>query len=233
MGGNHARAVRLSAPPHPQPPCFGRPLPAMTPVMSDSFLARLRDRLDPLEGESGAVRGDGDLNGAPSPSGLPLRPAAVLAPLILHDGPPRFLLTLRAGHLSAHAGQIAFPGGRLEPGETPVEAVLRETREETGIGPAHVDLIGRLDAYETVTQFRITPFVGVLRPGYVLKPDPGEVADLFEAPVDFLMNPDNHLRHEREFQGVMRSYYAMPWEGRYIWGATAGMLKALYDRLYG
>ena len=118
-------------------------------------------------------------------------------------------------------------------GETPAQAAVRELEEEVGIGAGHVELIGRFDGYETVTGFHVTPFVGVLKPGYVLRPDPGEVADVFEAPFDFLMDPVNHQRHSREWQGHRRHFYAMPWEGRYIWGATAGMLKSLHDRLYG
>lgn len=205
----------------------------MTPA--DALLGRLRDRLDPVDDPSEPPRfGDGDLNG-----GLPvrtgkLRQAAVLAPLILHDGPPRLLLTERAAHLPKHPGQIAFPGGGVDPsGETAAEAAVRELEEEVGIGAHHVELVGRFDGYATVTGYHVTPFVGVLKPGYVLKPDPGEVADVFEAPFEFLMDPANHQRHFREWQGRKRYYYAMPWEGRYIWGATAGMLKSLHDRLYG
>lgn len=195
----------------------------------------LRSKLDPVESDTDApVRGDGDLNGSPSPTGRDLRPAAVLAPLILHDGVPRFLFTERAAHLSKHAGQISFPGGRIDPGDaTPADAALRELQEEVGIAPDYVDLVGRFDAYETVTGFSVTPFVGIVRPGFSLRPDPGEVADVFETPYDFLMNPANHQRQSREWQGVRRYFYAMPWQERYIWGATAGMLKSLHDRLYG
>lgn len=200
----------------------------------DNLRDLLHEKLDPIDGAEARPRlGDGDLNGAPSPTGRELRPAAVLAPLILHDGPPRFLLTLRADHLPNHAGQISFPGGRVEVGETLPEAALRETEEEVGIGRDHVELIGRFDPYETVTGFAIHPFVGIVRPGFSLDVDPGEVADTFETPYSFLMDVANHERHSREFQGRMRHYYAMPWEDRYIWGATAGLLKALHARLYG
>ncbi|MEE2566158.1 NUDIX hydrolase [Hyphobacterium marinum] len=203
----------------------------MTP---DHVLDLLRDRLDPLDAEDCTpVRGDGDLNGLPSPTGRILKPAAVLAPLILHDGPPRFVLTLRADHLPTHAGQISFPGGRVEAGESLAEAALRETEEEIGVARDHVDLIGRFDAYETVTGYAINPFVGILKPGFTLTPEPGEVADVFETPFEFLMDAANHQRHSREFQGRMRHFYAMPWQDRYIWGATAGMLKSLHGRLYG
>ncbi|WP_233350664.1 CoA pyrophosphatase [Maricaulis maris] len=205
-----------------------------------ALLDRLRDRLDPVEGPTGLPRfGDADLNGGAA--GVPaafadveIRTAAVVAPLILHDGPPRLLLTERASHLPRHAGQVAFPGGRIDDnGETAAQAAVRELEEEVGISPAHVELIGRFDAYATVTGYHVTPFVGVIKPGYVVRPDPGEVADVFETPFDFLMDPANHQRQSREWQGHVRHFYAMPWQGRYIWGATAGMLKSLHDRLYG
>ena len=192
----------------------------------------LRTKLDPVEGEDARPRrGDNDLNDVTFPERT-LRPAAVLAPLVLHDGPPRFILTLRADHLPSHAGQVSFPGGRAMPGETLPQAALRETHEEIGITPDRIDLVGRFDSYETVTGFHVTPFVGIVKPGFTLLPDPGEVADVFETPFDWLMDAANHETHERELQGRMRRYYAMPWEGRYIWGATAGMLRALHERLY-
>lgn len=202
---------------------------------TETLLELLRDRLDPVEGvDALPSRGDGDLNDMPTPSGLSLRPAAVLAPLILHDGPARLLFTERAAHLNNHAGQVSFPGGRLDGAdETSAQAALREVEEEIGVGPGHVELIGRFDAYETVTGFQITPFVGILKPGFEIKPDPAEVADVFDAPFEFLMNPANHQRQSRVWQGKRRYYYAMPWQSRFIWGATAGMLRSLYDRLYG
>ncbi|HAQ34500.1 MAG: coenzyme A pyrophosphatase [Maricaulis sp.] len=201
----------------------------MTP---DAILDLLRDRLDPVEGcDPRPLRGDNDLNDVDFPVRT-LRPAAVLAPLVLHDGPPRFILTLRAEHLPAHAGQIAFPGGRANAGESLPDAALRETEEEIGIAPGQVELIGRFDSWETVTGFHVTPFVGIVQPGFTIEPDPGEVAEVFETPFDWLMDRANHKLHEREFQGHMRRYYAMPFGDRYIWGATAGMLRALHERLY-
>lgn len=203
---------------------------------ADALLDLLRARLDPVDAPLAPPRhGDGDLDGLRRPGTRALRRAAVLAPLVIEPRrPPRLLLTERATHLARHAGQIAFPGGRIDAGgETAAQAVLRELHEEVGIGAEHVELMGCFDSYETVTGFHVTPFVGLLKPGYVLRPDPNEVADVFEAPFDFLMDAANHQRHSREWQGQTRHYYAMPWEGRYIWGATAGMLRALYDRLYG
>lgn len=203
----------------------------MTP---EAILDLLDRKLDhPERPANAAARGDGELDGRIIPSGTTLQQAAVLAPLILHDGPPRFLFTVRAAHLTKHAGQISFPGGRREIGETLVEAALRETREEIGIAPEYVDIIGCFDPYETVTAFQVTPFVGVVKPGYTVTPDQQEVSDVFETPFDFLMNAANHERHEMEFRGQLRRFWAMPYEERYIWGATAGMLKALHDRLFG
>ncbi|WP_203292965.1 NUDIX hydrolase [Maricaulis parjimensis] len=202
---------------------------------ADALIERLKSRLDPIDAPlEPPARSDGDLNGGfPTPQGE-LRQAAVLAPLILHAGAPRLLLTERAAHLPKHPGQISFPGGSIDPGgESPAEAAVRELEEEVGISATHVELIGRFDGYRTGTGFHITPFVGVLRPGYTVRPDPSEVADVFETPFAFLMDPGNHQKHAREWQGVMRHYYAMPWQDRYIWGATAGMLKSLHDRLYG
>jgi len=201
------------------------------PFHVNSLVERLSRALDPLEGPHPTpLRGDGDLNGAPSPTGRALRPAAVLAPLVMRKTGLSVVFTRRADHLSAHAGQISFPGGRLNVGENPVDAALRESEEEIGLLRSQVRLIGRFDPYETVTGFQITPFVGLVDPAAGFRADPGEVAEIFETPFDFLMNPANHVLEERMFAGQLRRYYAMPHEGRYIWGATAGLLKALADR---
>jgi 8-oxo-dGTP pyrophosphatase MutT (NUDIX family) len=208
----------------------------MTMVDDPALRERLRARLEPVGRDDAdlPMRGDGDLNGQHSPTGQTLRPASVLVPLVLHDGPARLVLTERAAHLNQHAGQVSFPGGRVEVGqETGAEAALREVEEEIGIRPDQVELVGQFDAYETVTGFRVTPFVGIIAPGYNIVADPNEVADVFEAPFEFLMDPANHQRQSRVWQGRRRYFYAMPWQERYIWGATAGMLKALHDRLYG
>ncbi|MEO1040113.1 MAG: CoA pyrophosphatase [Pseudomonadota bacterium] len=199
----------------------------------DALLAHISDRLDPVEGPGVApVLGDGDLNGASAPTGRALKPAAVLALLVRREGGLSILLTRRADHLQAHAGQVSFPGGRqLQGRESLAECALRETEEEIGLSPDQITLLGRFEAYETVTGYMVTPFVGVVEAGFELRIDPGEVADVFEAPFDFLMNPRNHRLEEREFRGRLRRYYAMPYRGRYIWGATAGMLRALSKRI--
>ena len=199
---------------------------------AESVLARLRAVLDPVDMRPAAPRhGDGDLNGSPSPTGRKLKPAAVLA-LLRRDGEAlRIVFTRRADHLQAHAGQVSFPGGRQMVGrETLAECALRETEEEIGLPREQVSLLGRWEAYETVTGFEVTPFLGVAPARVAIAADPGEVAEIFETPFDFLMNPANHRLEEREFRGMLRRYYAMPWKGRYIWGATAGMLKALSRR---
>jgi 8-oxo-dGTP pyrophosphatase MutT (NUDIX family) len=162
-------------------------------------------------------------------------PAAVLVGLVEHDRGLSVLLTRRADTLRSHTGQVAFPGGRCDPGETPWETALREAEEEIGLDRAHVTLAGLSTPFRTaVTGYEITPVVGFIRPGFVLTPNPHEVADVFETPFGFLMDPQNLTQHERETPaGERRSFYAATWEGQYIWGATAGMLRALYERLYG
>jgi len=161
-----------------------------------------------------------------------IRPAAVLIPIVARRE-ATLLLTERAAGLAVHAGQIAFPGGRLEPGETALSAAMREAQEEIGLAPELVSPLGALDPYLTGTGFRVTPIVALVDPAFHLAPNPIEVAHVFEAPLGFLMDPANHQIHSRELRGRMRRFYAMPWEGHYIWGATAGMIRILYERVYG
>ena len=160
------------------------------------------------------------------------RPAAVLCGLRQRPEGLHVVLTLRSPHLKMHAGQVAFPGGKVdETDATPLAAALREAEEEVGLPPGDVDIMGSLDPYFTSTGFRVTPFVGIVSSDWIPVPEPGEVEEVFEPPLDFLMDPANRQRHHHDRLGYRRYYYAMPWEGRYIWGATAGMLKGLSDRI--
>ncbi|MEM7176300.1 MAG: CoA pyrophosphatase [Pseudomonadota bacterium] len=160
------------------------------------------------------------------------RLAAVLCGLLERDHGLCVLLTKRAEHLNQHAGQISFPGGKIDEGDLSAKgAALREAEEEVGLRPDNVDLLGTLDEYLTGTAYRVTPFVGRVDPAWVPRPDEREVAEVFEAPLDFLMNPANRVRHHYDTPKGRRHYYAIPWEDYYIWGATAGMLKGLSDRL--
>ncbi len=162
----------------------------------------------------------------------PPRPAAVLVPIVMRDE-LTVLLTQRATTLSSHAGQIAFPGGRVDPTDADAAAAaLREAHEEVGLAAHFVEPLGYLDGYRTGTGFSITPLVALVRPGFELQLAPFEVAEVFEVPLRFLMTEVNHLQQEREWRGRRRAFWAMPFGERFIWGATAGMLKNLYDRLY-
>jgi 8-oxo-dGTP pyrophosphatase MutT (NUDIX family) len=162
----------------------------------------------------------------------PIRPAAVLIPVVDHPQ-PTVLLTQRSAHLNDHAGQIAFPGGKIDPTDaSPLDAALREAEEEIGLSREFIDPIGYLDLYGTGFGFRILPTVARVRPGFNLRINHSEVDDAFEVPLAFLMDPQNHQVHSKEFRGMERSYYAMPFEERYIWGATAGILRVLYERIY-
>lgn len=157
------------------------------------------------------------------------RRASVLVPIVTRPGTPTVLLTRRTAHLRNHSGQIAFPGGGAEPGDTSPEATaLRETEEEIGLDPVRVEVIGRLSDYHTRTDFRVTPVVGLVAPPFALRLDAHEVDEAFEVPLAFLLDPANHQRHQREFQGRTVPFYAIPYRDYYIWGATAGMLINLY-----
>ncbi len=181
-----------------------------------------------------ATRGDHDLNPGMTPPSAALRPAAVLVPLIDRADGMSILLTQRTAHLHAHAGQIAFPGGRLEPDDPDASAAaLRETEEEIGLPREHVSLIGRLDTYVTGTGFEITPVVGIVSTPFNLRIDPFEVADVFEVPLPFVLDRGNHRRTERVFEERRRVFFVLPYQNRNIWGATAGMLVNLAEVLTG
>jgi 8-oxo-dGTP pyrophosphatase MutT (NUDIX family) len=165
------------------------------------------------------------------PGGQP-KAAAVLVPVIAHPDETTVLLTQRATGLRSHSGQIAFPGGRLDDGETVLAAALREAEEEIGLNVGHVRPLGYLDAYLSGTGYLVTPVVGLVAPGAPLSLNPFEVAETFEVPLGFLMDPARHEIHEREWNGRLRRYYAIPFGERYIWGVTAGIIHNLYERLY-
>ncbi|HEV3372207.1 MAG TPA: CoA pyrophosphatase [Xanthobacteraceae bacterium] len=160
------------------------------------------------------------------------RPAGVLVGVV--DRPePTVLLTLRNADLESHGGQIAFPGGKIEPSDaSPAAAALREAHEEIGLAPDLVDPIGHLDLYLTFSGFRILPTVARVDPDHRLTLNRSEVAEAFEVPLAFLMDARNHALHSRDWKGVIRRYYAMPFGERYIWGVTAGILRNLYERIY-
>lgn len=161
-----------------------------------------------------------------------LTPAAVLVPIVLHGEDPTVLLTQRTAHLRDHAGQISFPGGRVEAADAgAVDTALREAAEEVGLPPATIEVIGFLPDYRTGTGFRVTPVVGFVRPPLRLQPDPFEVAEAFEVPLAFLLDPANRRRHEIFWRGRRRRYFAMPYGERFIWGATAGIIVSLCRRL--
>jgi 8-oxo-dGTP pyrophosphatase MutT (NUDIX family) len=207
---------------------------------ADDFRVRAKTRGLPLfdvaavAPEAPGLRGDHELNGDFLMDVAPdsYRLAAVLVPVI-DQGGASVLLTLRAAKLPTHAGQIAFPGGKMSGGDaTIVDTALREAEEETGLAPNLVTPLARLDTYHTRTGFRIVPVLGLVAPGFTLSPDPAEVAEVFEVPLQFLMTVANHRRHSIEWQGRERFFYAMPYGDRYIWGATAGILRIMYERLY-
>jgi 8-oxo-dGTP pyrophosphatase MutT (NUDIX family) len=172
----------------------------------------------PLEGDLPELRAKADV------------PAAVL--VAITDRPePGVILTVRREHMRTHAGQVAFPGGRLDPGEDAIAAALREAQEEILLDPAAVEVIGSIEPYRTVTGYVATPVIGVIPPGLPLEPHEHEVADWFEAPLAFLLDPAHQQRRSALFQGVERHYYEIMWNGRRIWGATAAMIVNLSRRL--
>jgi 8-oxo-dGTP pyrophosphatase MutT (NUDIX family) len=205
--------------------------------LSDSELRkRLTACLMPLSTTASVPkRGDYDLNPAWRASVAPervLRPAAVLVPIIERKTGLRILFTRRADHLPSHPGQVSFPGGRAHADDDDaVATALRETEEEVGLSREFVMVSGALDPYETGTGFSIRPIVAFVREGFELQADASEVAEIFEVPLRFLLDPTNHERHMRVWQGRERHFHAITFDGHYIWGATAGMLMNLYERL--
>ena len=157
-----------------------------------------------------------------------LTPASVLFPIVLRQSGPSVLLTQRTAHLKDHPGQISFPGGRVEPADaSPAATALREAQEEIGLAARHVEILGYLPEYRTGTGFRVTPVVAVVKPPFNLRPEPGEVAEIFEVPFSFLMDSANHQQHSQHYRGKLRHYFAMPYGEYFIWGATAGIIVTL------
>jgi 8-oxo-dGTP pyrophosphatase MutT (NUDIX family) len=214
--------------------------PAPTLFSIEDLRARAQGRLlrelppNALDPSFAPSRGDHVLN-SPAPEHVvaKARPAAVLAPIVARPSQTTVLLTLRASNMRNHSGQIAFPGGKIDEGETPLAAALREAQEEVGLEPRFIEPLGWLDPYLTGTGYRIMPLVAVIDPAFTPAINPHEVEDVFETPLSFLMDSGNHQRQSREWQGKLRHFYAMPYQERYIWGATAGILRNLFERLYG
>lgn len=204
----------------------------MIPLSIDGFARRVSERLSldvPTERQ--------ELFGASTPAiiaaeeGPPPKPAAVLIPIVAH-GEGTILLTQRAGDLPDHSGQIAFPGGKIDPGDaSPLDTALREAEEEIGLDRSHVRPLGYIPPFLSRTGYLITPVVGLVMPPFRLEPNPHEVADIFEVPLGFLMDPRNHQMQSRVWQGARRHFYAMPYGERYIWGITASILRNLWERL--
>jgi 8-oxo-dGTP pyrophosphatase MutT (NUDIX family) len=202
-----------------------------------SLRERLIDQLEPAASwtpDRPALRSDFDLNPDVERPMRTLRPAAVLIPVIAAPTGAIVLMTRRSDSLASHTGQIAFPGGRLDPGETVVDAALREAFEEVALDPGLVEVLGVGDAYETGTGFLVTPVIGWLTATPATTPSLDEVAEVFEVPWDFLMDPTNHRRDSYDREGQPRRWYwAMTHQDRYIWGVTAGIVRGLRARLYG
>lgn len=202
------------------------------PMTRSEFLRRFRLG-DEAPGDL-RVRGDHDLNPGMSMAELPLREAAVLVALVDRDDGLHLLFTQRTRHLAAHAGQISFPGGSTEPHDRHAEdTALRETLEEIGLSSDRIETVGRLDTYITRTGFRVTPVVALVQPPFELAPDPVEVDEVFEVPLDVILDPALPQQMSRELFGAPRYFYAFPYGDRFIWGATAGMLVNLRDVLAG
>lgn len=209
----------------------------MRSAMDDQYSAGIfRERAALEKGtDDGRVHGDHVLNPdiIARLSTEKLRDAAVLVPVVDYGDRSQMILTQRTANMRTHSGQVAFPGGAVDPGDHSIEAAaMREAQEEIGLDPTFVEPIGRLPQYLTTTGFRITPVLAIVSRDYTMTINPQEVEDAFEVPFAFLMDPANHKRESRVWQGKERHFYTMPYGKRYIWGVTAGILRTLYERLY-
>ncbi|KZK86808.1 putative Nudix hydrolase NudL [Pseudovibrio sp. W64] len=205
----------------------------MSEFTAENFRSRVMDR---LAGQAHEPAGDHILNPDIPDYGEDLeqvRDAAVLIGIVDRGTEASILLTQRTAHLRSHAGQIAFPGGKIdEDDDGPVGAALREAHEEVGLDSDLVEILGDLGDYYTGSGYRVVPVLATVKPPLILSPNPAEVDEVFEVPLSFLMNPENHQKKSGEFRGKTRYYYAMPFKQRYIWGVTAGILRVLYNRVY-
>ncbi len=202
-------------------------MPFVAPYLSNPTITRILDAIHPIDINDGTdeVKRKGQ------------RRAAVLMPLVMRDDDWQVILTQRPMHMPRHPGQISFPGGRVEPGENTLDAALRETEEEVGLGADEIHIIGRLDSFNAVSDFRVTPYVGIIDPNAKTVADPSEVADIFEVPLPFFMTPDNHIRRDMTFEGEAHTFFDMPYtdEGgtfRNVWGMTSMMIFRLYQKLH-
>jgi 8-oxo-dGTP pyrophosphatase MutT (NUDIX family) len=203
---------------------------------AESFLQRAATRLRPVPpGRDEALanpRGDHDLQEERIELPADPKEAAVLVPIVQREAGASVLFTERATGLRQHSGQIAFPGGRVDPEDgTVLAAACREAEEEIGLERRFIEPLGYLDAYLSSTQYLVVPVVGLVSPGHTLRLNPSEVADTFEVPLEFLMDPAHHELHSREWKGRLRRYYAIPYGDRYIWGVTAGIVRNLYETI--
>ncbi|WP_373086206.1 CoA pyrophosphatase [Sneathiella sp.] len=196
-------------------------------------LGPIPDKLLPGHELEREFRGDHDLNPASAPlQGEIYTAAAVLVPIVVREGGLSVIFTRRATHLAKHAGQISFPGGRADAGDgSAVATALRESLEEIALDPGLVEVVGSLSTYVTVTRYSVTPVVGLVKPSFTLVPEVGEVSEIFEVPLDFLLDERNRKKHSGFHNGIERHWYAIPFGNYYIWGATAGMIKDLSERI--
>jgi 8-oxo-dGTP pyrophosphatase MutT (NUDIX family) len=202
----------------------------------ESFLDLLQPHLvdDPSHLPAHPIFGDASLDPDLPPLGRPLRDAAVLVPIVAHRGEAGVILTQRTDHLRAHAGQVAFPGGKVDDDDAnAVATALREAEEEIGLVPDRVEPIGCFPPYASNSGFRIVPVIGIVPPGLVFDPNPEEVAEVFEVPLSFLMDGTNHRLSDLFWQGRQRHFWEMPWDGRRIWGVTAGIIRKIFEATYG